>query len=158
MKEKKNGVFSREKTELLMNSTMYKSHFSVLWSFIFRVNMINSPLWHWAVHKLMFRDLKAHIIGQMIAKCIHQKLFKNFLPSFTGFFKRILHREILVYRKRLCCCAGALEVSRASPLACWFSSMLYCFGGAVLSGIMLAEPPVAPLSNGTGVLLASIVW
>uniref|UniRef100_A0A8C7YUX4 Transmembrane protein 38B n=1 Tax=Oryzias sinensis TaxID=183150 RepID=A0A8C7YUX4_9TELE len=52
----------------------------------------------------------------------------------------------------------ALEVSRASPLACWFSSMLYCFGGAVLSGIMLAEPPVAPLSNGTGVLLASIVW
>uniref|UniRef100_A0A3B3H992 Transmembrane protein 38B n=1 Tax=Oryzias latipes TaxID=8090 RepID=A0A3B3H992_ORYLA len=53
---------------------------------------------------------------------------------------------------------GALEVSRASPLACWFSSMLYCFGGAVLSGIMLAEPPVAPLSNGTGVLLASIVW
>ncbi|KAM9735468.1 trimeric intracellular cation channel type B [Menidia menidia] len=53
---------------------------------------------------------------------------------------------------------GALEVSRVSPLACWFSSMLYCFGGAVLSGIMLAEPPVAPLSNGTGVLLASIIW
>ncbi|XP_041826353.1 trimeric intracellular cation channel type B [Melanotaenia boesemani] len=53
---------------------------------------------------------------------------------------------------------GALEVSRVSPLACWFSSMLYCFGGAVLSGIMLAEPPVAPLSNGTSVLLASIIW
>ncbi|KAM4527471.1 trimeric intracellular cation channel type B [Odontesthes bonariensis] len=53
---------------------------------------------------------------------------------------------------------GAFEVSRVSPLACWFSSMLYCFGGAVLSGIMLAEPPVAPLSNGTGVLLASIIW
>ncbi|KAJ0013053.1 hypothetical protein NQD34_017387 [Periophthalmus magnuspinnatus] len=53
---------------------------------------------------------------------------------------------------------GALEVSRVSPLACWFSSMLFCFGGAVLSGIMLAEPPVAPLSNGTSVLLATIVW
>ncbi|KAM9306187.1 trimeric intracellular cation channel type B [Pholidichthys leucotaenia] len=53
---------------------------------------------------------------------------------------------------------GALEVSRVSPLACWFSSMLYCFGGAVLSGIMLAEPPVAPLSNGTSVLLASVIW
>lgn len=53
---------------------------------------------------------------------------------------------------------GVLEVSRVSPLACWFSSMLFCFGGAVLSGIMLAEPPVAPLSNGTGVLLATIVW
>ncbi|XP_051906433.1 trimeric intracellular cation channel type B isoform X2 [Hippocampus zosterae] len=36
--------------------------------------------------------------------------------------------------------------------------MLYCFGGAVLSSIMLAEPPVAPLSNGTAVLLASLLW
>lgn len=53
---------------------------------------------------------------------------------------------------------GALEVSRVSPLACWFSSMLFCFGGAVLSGIMLAEPAVAPLSNSTSVLLASIIW
>ncbi|XP_061149142.1 trimeric intracellular cation channel type B isoform X1 [Syngnathus typhle] len=53
---------------------------------------------------------------------------------------------------------GALEVSRTSPLACWFSSMLSCFGGAVLSGIMLAEPPVAPLSNGTSILLASLLW
>lgn len=53
---------------------------------------------------------------------------------------------------------GALEVSRVSPLACWFSSMLFCFGGAVLSGLMLAEPAVAPLSNGTAVLLATIVW
>ncbi|TNN83239.1 Trimeric intracellular cation channel type B [Liparis tanakae] len=53
---------------------------------------------------------------------------------------------------------GALEVSRVSPLACWFSSMLFCFGGAVLSAVMLAEPVVAPLSNSTGVLLASITW
>lgn len=53
---------------------------------------------------------------------------------------------------------GALEVSRASPLACWFSSMLFCFGGAVLSGMMLAEPPVAPLSNSTSILLASVIW
>ncbi|XP_053195997.1 trimeric intracellular cation channel type B [Scomber japonicus] len=53
---------------------------------------------------------------------------------------------------------GALQVSRTSPLACWFSSMLFCFGGAVLSGLMLAEPPVAPLSNSTSILLASIIW
>ncbi|XP_034458893.1 trimeric intracellular cation channel type B [Hippoglossus hippoglossus] len=53
---------------------------------------------------------------------------------------------------------GALEVSRVSPLACWFSSMLFCFGGAVLSGIMLAEPPIAPLTNSTSVLLASVIW
>ncbi|XP_040013768.1 trimeric intracellular cation channel type B isoform X2 [Xiphias gladius] len=36
--------------------------------------------------------------------------------------------------------------------------MLFCFGGAVLSGIMLAEPPVAPLTNSTSVLLASVIW
>ncbi|XP_028274280.1 trimeric intracellular cation channel type B isoform X2 [Parambassis ranga] len=36
--------------------------------------------------------------------------------------------------------------------------MLFCFGGAVLSGIMLAEPTVAPLSNSTSVLLASVIW
>ncbi|XP_029301305.1 trimeric intracellular cation channel type B [Cottoperca gobio] len=53
---------------------------------------------------------------------------------------------------------GVLEVSRLSPLACWFSSMLFCFGGAVLSAIMLAEPAVAPLSNSTSVLLASMTW
>ncbi|KAM4635422.1 trimeric intracellular cation channel type B isoform 2-T2 [Polymixia lowei] len=53
---------------------------------------------------------------------------------------------------------GALDVSRRSPFACWFSSMLFCFGGAVLSGMMMAEPPVAPLSNSTNVLLASIIW
>lgn len=53
---------------------------------------------------------------------------------------------------------GALQLSRVSPLACWFSSMLFCFGGAVLSAIMLAEPVIAPLSNSTSVLIASIIW
>ncbi|XP_009946548.1 PREDICTED: trimeric intracellular cation channel type B [Leptosomus discolor] len=36
--------------------------------------------------------------------------------------------------------------------------MLYCFGGSVLSSLMLAEPPVAFLAKGTSVLLASSVW
>lgn len=53
---------------------------------------------------------------------------------------------------------GVLEVSRRSPLACWFSSMLFCFGGAVLSGLMMAEPLIAPLNNSTNVLLASVIW
>ncbi|KAJ3605476.1 hypothetical protein NHX12_027522 [Muraenolepis orangiensis] len=53
---------------------------------------------------------------------------------------------------------GVVEVSRRSPFACWFSSMLFCFGGAVLSGVMMAEPPIAPLSNSTAVLLASLIW
>ncbi|KAG7477049.1 hypothetical protein MATL_G00090270 [Megalops atlanticus] len=53
---------------------------------------------------------------------------------------------------------GAVEVAQRSPFACWFSSMLYCFGGAVLSSLMLAEPPVAPLSNDRNVLMASLIW
>ncbi|NXU91662.1 T38BA protein, partial [Xiphorhynchus elegans] len=53
---------------------------------------------------------------------------------------------------------GAVEVSVRSPLACWFSAMLYCFGGSVLSSLMLAEPPVAFLAKGTNILLASSVW
>lgn len=57
-----------------------------------------------------------------------------------------------------CPCSGVLLVSRSSPLACWFSSMLFCFGGALLTGLMLAEPPITPLSNGTNVLIASTVW
>lgn len=53
---------------------------------------------------------------------------------------------------------GAMEVSQRSPFACWFSSMLYCFGGAILSALMMADAPVAPLSNTTNLLLASIMW
>ncbi|NXM23913.1 T38BA protein, partial [Oxyruncus cristatus] len=53
---------------------------------------------------------------------------------------------------------GAVEVSVRSPFACWFSAMLYCFGGSVLSSLMLAEPPVAFLAKGTNILLASSVW
>ncbi len=56
------------------------------------------------------------------------------------------------------CFAGALDVSQRSPFACWFSSMLYCFGGAVLSALMMADAPVAPLSNTTNLLLASLMW
>lgn len=53
---------------------------------------------------------------------------------------------------------GALDVSRKSPMACWFSAMLYCFGGGILSSILLAEPPVTFLSNTTNILIASLVW
>ncbi|XP_026106570.1 trimeric intracellular cation channel type B-like, partial [Carassius auratus] len=53
---------------------------------------------------------------------------------------------------------GALEVSQRSPFACWFSSMLYCFGGAVLSALMMADAPVTPLTNTTNLLLASLMW
>ncbi|XP_035464263.2 trimeric intracellular cation channel type B [Scophthalmus maximus] len=76
------------------------------------------------------------------------------LPMFPYFDMAHYVVSVMALREQ----PGALEVSRVSPLACWFSSMLFCFGGAVLSGIMLAEPPVAPLTNSTSVLLASVVW
>ncbi|XP_063278197.1 trimeric intracellular cation channel type B isoform X2 [Prinia subflava] len=53
---------------------------------------------------------------------------------------------------------GVVEVSVRSPLACWFSAMLYCFGGSVLSSLMLGEPPVAFLAKTINILLASSVW
>nr|XP_056704501.1 trimeric intracellular cation channel type B [Euleptes europaea] len=53
---------------------------------------------------------------------------------------------------------GAVEISRHSPIACWFSAMLHCFGGSILSSLLLSEPPVAFLANTTNVLLASSVW
>ncbi|XP_065596813.1 trimeric intracellular cation channel type B [Cyrtonyx montezumae] len=53
---------------------------------------------------------------------------------------------------------GAVEVSIRSPVACWFSAMLCCFGGSVLSSLMLGEPPVAFLAKTTNILLASSVW
>ncbi|NXC58217.1 T38BB protein, partial [Aleadryas rufinucha] len=53
---------------------------------------------------------------------------------------------------------GAMEVSVRSPLACWFSAMLHCFGGSVLSSLMLGEPPVAFLAKTINILLASSVW
>ncbi|KAM4706430.1 trimeric intracellular cation channel type B [Discoglossus pictus] len=54
--------------------------------------------------------------------------------------------------------AGAADVASHSPMASWFSAMLYCFGGGILSSIMLAEPPVAVLSNSTNIILASSIW
>ncbi|KAJ8286618.1 hypothetical protein GJAV_G00041200 [Gymnothorax javanicus] len=53
---------------------------------------------------------------------------------------------------------GAVAFARRSPFACWFSSMIFCFGGAILSNLLLAEPPVAPLSNDVNVLLATLLW
>ncbi|XP_078532780.1 trimeric intracellular cation channel type B [Lissotriton helveticus] len=54
--------------------------------------------------------------------------------------------------------AGAVEVAWRSPIACWFSAMLYCFGGALLSAVMLAEPPVLFLTNDVNIFMASATW
>ncbi|KAI4888202.1 hypothetical protein NFI96_028506 [Prochilodus magdalenae] len=76
------------------------------------------------------------------------------LPMFPYFDTAHYIVSVMALREQ----PGALEVSQRSPFACWFSSMLYCFGGAVLSGIILSEAPVAPLANSTNILLASLMW
>ncbi|XP_038625974.1 trimeric intracellular cation channel type B isoform X1 [Tachyglossus aculeatus] len=53
---------------------------------------------------------------------------------------------------------GIVEVSQKSPVACWLSAMLHCFGGGILSSLLLAEPPVEFLVNHTNIYLASSIW
>lgn len=79
------------------------------------------------------------------------------LQMFVKVLKYLINRDTNHFNTHVSY-TGALVLSRISPLACWFSSMLHCFGGAVLTGIMLAEPPIGPLSNSDNILLASIIW
>ncbi|XP_039206376.1 trimeric intracellular cation channel type B isoform X1 [Crotalus tigris] len=76
------------------------------------------------------------------------------LPMFPFFDLAHYTASILSLKEQ----RGVVEVAYGSPLACWFSAMLYCFGGSILSSLMLAEPLIAFLANTTGVLLASSVW
>ncbi|XP_048450973.1 trimeric intracellular cation channel type B-A isoform X1 [Rhincodon typus] len=53
---------------------------------------------------------------------------------------------------------GAVDVAHRSPIACWFSGMLCCFGGAILASVLLGEPPIEPFTNNRNIILASIIW
>ncbi|KAM6169289.1 trimeric intracellular cation channel type B [Rhynchocyon petersi] len=53
---------------------------------------------------------------------------------------------------------GAVTVAWKNPLSSWCTAMLHCFGGGILSCILLAEPPVRFLANNTNILLASSIW
>ncbi|KAM5299480.1 trimeric intracellular cation channel type B [Ctenodactylus gundi] len=54
--------------------------------------------------------------------------------------------------------AGAGAVARKNPVSSWLTAMLHCFGGGILSCVLLAEPPLKFLTNHTNVLLASSIW
>ncbi|KAK3579158.1 hypothetical protein CHS0354_022181 [Potamilus streckersoni] len=47
---------------------------------------------------------------------------------------------------------------RKHPLACWFASMLLCFGGSILANLLLGDPCLAPLKDNRSVLTATAVW
>ncbi|XP_038659968.1 trimeric intracellular cation channel type B [Scyliorhinus canicula] len=53
---------------------------------------------------------------------------------------------------------GAVDVAHRSPIACWFSGMLCCFGGAILASVLLGEPPIEPFTNNRNIILASVIW
>ncbi|XP_023609074.1 trimeric intracellular cation channel type B [Myotis lucifugus] len=53
---------------------------------------------------------------------------------------------------------GAVAVAWKNPISSWFTAMLHCFGGGILSCLLLAEPPLRFLTNTTNILLASSIW
>ncbi|XP_059830680.1 trimeric intracellular cation channel type B-A-like [Hypanus sabinus] len=53
---------------------------------------------------------------------------------------------------------GVIDVAHRSPIACWFSGMLSCFGGAILASLLLGEPPIEPFTNNRNIILASVIW
>uniref|UniRef100_A0A8C5QG06 Trimeric intracellular cation channel type A n=1 Tax=Leptobrachium leishanense TaxID=445787 RepID=A0A8C5QG06_9ANUR len=54
--------------------------------------------------------------------------------------------------------AGAVSLSRRSPVASWLCAMLYCFGSYILADVLLGDSPIDYFSNNANVLLASAVW
>nr|KAF6332231.1 transmembrane protein 38B [Pipistrellus kuhlii] len=52
---------------------------------------------------------------------------------------------------------GAAAVAWQNPISSWFTAMLHCFGGGILSCLLLAEPPLRFLTNHTNILLASSI-
>ncbi|XP_014689975.2 trimeric intracellular cation channel type B [Equus asinus] len=53
---------------------------------------------------------------------------------------------------------GAAAEARKNPFSSWFTAMLHCFGGGILSCVLLGEPVLRFLANNTNILLASAIW
>ncbi|KAM9186085.1 LOW QUALITY PROTEIN: trimeric intracellular cation channel type B-like [Dugong dugon] len=70
-------------------------------------------------------------------------------------FSDIAH--YLVSLMAMKCQPGAVTVAK-NPFSSWFTVMLHCFGGGILSCLLLVEPPVRFLANNTNILLASSIW
>ncbi|KAI9589692.1 trimeric intracellular cation channel type 1B.1 [Glossina fuscipes] len=53
---------------------------------------------------------------------------------------------------------NAQAFSRKHPLACWLSTMLVIFSGAMVANALLGEPILAPLKNTPQLLVGTAVW
>ncbi|VDL61665.1 unnamed protein product [Hymenolepis diminuta] len=54
--------------------------------------------------------------------------------------------------------SGSAAFSRKHPFACWFATMLMCFGGAILGNFVLGEPVFVCFDDHRAILTATIVW
>ncbi|KAL5276688.1 TMEM38B family protein [Megaselia abdita] len=54
--------------------------------------------------------------------------------------------------------ANAQAFSRKHPLACWLSTMLVIFSGAMVANVLLGEPVLAPLKNTPQLVVGTAVW
>ncbi|KAL7058085.1 hypothetical protein AAHC03_016594 [Spirometra sp. Aus1] len=54
--------------------------------------------------------------------------------------------------------SGSANFSRKHPFACWFATMLMCFGGSILSNFVMGEPLFTCFDDHRAVLTATAVW
>ncbi|XP_065364891.1 trimeric intracellular cation channel type 1B.1 [Calliphora vicina] len=54
--------------------------------------------------------------------------------------------------------SNAQAFSRKHPLACWLSTMLVIFSGAMVANGLLGEPILSPLKNTPQLMVGTVVW
>ncbi|KRZ68089.1 Trimeric intracellular cation channel type B-A [Trichinella papuae] len=94
-------------------------------------------------------EINANLLPELSKKLINLKLY----PYFD-----IAHYIMMTMSVREDLGSGAVVFSRKHPLSCWFSSMLMCFAGFILSNFLLGEPIVTAFMRHSDVLLATAVW
>nr|XP_012294519.1 fukutin isoform X4 [Aotus nancymaae] len=89
------------------------------------------------------------------------KKFKYLFPKFTLCWTEFVDMKVHVPCETLEYIEanyGAVALAWKNPISSWFTAMLHCFGGGILSCLLLAESPLKFLANSTNVLLASSIW
>ncbi|VDL89045.1 unnamed protein product [Schistocephalus solidus] len=54
--------------------------------------------------------------------------------------------------------SGSANFSRKHPFACWFATMLMCFGGSILSNFVMGEPLFTCFDDHRAILTATAIW
>ncbi|XP_003371831.1 putative trimeric intracellular cation channel type B [Trichinella spiralis] len=94
-------------------------------------------------------EINANLLPELSKTLVSLKLY----PYFD-----IAHYIMMTMSVREDLGSGAVVFSRKHPLSCWFSSMMMCFAGFILSNFLLGEPIVTVFMRHSDVLLATAVW